>query len=78
MDKDGLPSWSSAVKHPMYGKVMVRSKKYHAHNDGNGEKAGIRRDRRNPSGFPYQDLGCDQCFGKGCRCITKVLQTLAQ
>ena len=23
------------VKHPMYGKVMVRSKKYHAHNEGN-------------------------------------------
>jgi len=24
----------------MYGKVMVRSKKYHAHNDGNTAKAG--------------------------------------
>ncbi|RIX49064.1 MAG: 30S ribosomal protein S17 [Rhodocyclales bacterium GT-UBC] len=28
------------VKHPMYGKVMVRSKKYHAHNEGNTAKAG--------------------------------------
>ncbi len=28
------------VKHPMYGKVMVRSKKYHAHNDGSAAKAG--------------------------------------
>lgn len=28
------------VKHPMYGKIMVRSKKYHAHNDGNTAKAG--------------------------------------
>ena len=28
------------VKHPMYGKVMVRSKKYHAHNDGNTARAG--------------------------------------
>ncbi|NJD26502.1 MAG: 30S ribosomal protein S17 [Betaproteobacteria bacterium] len=28
------------VKHPMYGKVMVRSKKYHAHNEGNNAKAG--------------------------------------
>jgi small subunit ribosomal protein S17 len=28
------------VKHPMYGKVMVRSKKYHAHNDGNTAKTG--------------------------------------
>ena len=28
------------VKHPMYGKVMVRSKKYHAHNEGNSAKDG--------------------------------------
>jgi small subunit ribosomal protein S17 len=28
------------VKHPVYGKVMVRSKKYHAHNDSNTAKAG--------------------------------------
>jgi small subunit ribosomal protein S17 len=28
------------VKHPMYGKVMVRSKKYHAHNESNAAKAG--------------------------------------
>lgn len=28
------------VKHPMYGKVMVRTKKYHAHNDGDSAKAG--------------------------------------
>lgn len=28
------------VKHPMYGKVMVRSKKYHAHNEDNTAKAG--------------------------------------
>ena len=28
------------VKHPMYGKVMVRSQKYHAHNEGNSAKAG--------------------------------------
>ena len=28
------------VKHPMYGKVMVRSKKYHAHNEDNVAKAG--------------------------------------
>jgi small subunit ribosomal protein S17 len=28
------------VKHPMYGKVMVRSRKYHAHNEGNTAKAG--------------------------------------
>ncbi|WP_306605512.1 30S ribosomal protein S17 [Azonexus sp.] len=28
------------VKHPMYGKVMVRSKKYSAHNEANVAKAG--------------------------------------
>lgn len=28
------------VKHPMYGKVMVRSRKYHAHNENNLAKAG--------------------------------------
>jgi small subunit ribosomal protein S17 len=28
------------VKHPVYGKVMVRSKKYHAHNDGDSAKGG--------------------------------------
>lgn len=28
------------VKHPMYGKVMVRSKKYSAHDEGNVAKAG--------------------------------------
>ena len=28
------------VKHPMYGKVMVRSKKYHAHNEGNSARTG--------------------------------------
>ena len=28
------------VKHPMYGKVMVRSRKYHAHNEGNAARAG--------------------------------------
>ena len=28
------------VKHPVYGKVMVRSKKYHAHNEGNTAKSG--------------------------------------
>jgi len=28
------------VKHPKYGKVMIRSKKYHAHNDGNAARSG--------------------------------------
>ena len=28
------------VKHPMYDKIIVRSSKYHAHNEGNEAKAG--------------------------------------
>jgi len=28
------------VKHPMYDKIIVRSSKYHAHNDNNEAKSG--------------------------------------
>jgi len=28
------------VKHPLYGKIIVRSNKYHAHNEGNVAKEG--------------------------------------
>ena len=28
------------VKHPLYDKIIVRSSKYHAHNDGNTAKIG--------------------------------------
>ena len=28
------------VKHPMYDKILVRSRKYHAHNEQNEAKAG--------------------------------------
>ena len=40
MDKTVTVLVERKVKHPMYGKVMVRSKKYHAHNDGNVAKSG--------------------------------------
>jgi small subunit ribosomal protein S17 len=40
MDKTVTVLVERKVKHPMYGKVMVRSKKYHAHNDGNTARAG--------------------------------------
>lgn len=40
MDKTVTVLVERKVKHPMYGKVMVRSKKYHAHNEGNSAKAG--------------------------------------
>ena len=28
------------VKHPLYGKIIMRSNKYHAHNEGNAAKEG--------------------------------------
>jgi hypothetical protein len=60
----------------MYGKIMVRSKKYHAHNEGNAAKAGdlveIIEETRPVS--TYQDLGCDERFAKGYRRITKVFE----
>ena len=40
MDKTVTVLVERKVKHPMYGKVMVRSKKYHAHNEGNSAKSG--------------------------------------
>ena len=40
MDKTVTVLVERKVKHPMYGKVMVRSKKYHAHNEDNSAKAG--------------------------------------
>ena len=40
MDKTVTVLVERKVKHPMYGKVMVRSKKYHAHNEGNAAKSG--------------------------------------
>ena len=40
MDKTVVLLVERKVKHPMYGKVMIRSKKYHAHNEGNAAKAG--------------------------------------
>ena len=40
MDKTVTVLVERKVKHPVYGKVMVRSKKYHAHNEGNTARAG--------------------------------------
>ncbi|KAF4516535.1 hypothetical protein B566_EDAN003282 [Ephemera danica] len=40
MDKTVTVLVERKVKHPMYGKIMVRSRKYHAHNEGNVAKAG--------------------------------------
>jgi small subunit ribosomal protein S17 len=40
MDKTVAVLVERRVKHPIYDKIIVRSKKYHAHNDGNEAKAG--------------------------------------
>ena len=40
MDKTVTVLIERRVKHPMYGKVITRSKKYHAHNANNDAKMG--------------------------------------
>jgi small subunit ribosomal protein S17 len=40
MDKTVTVLVERRVKHPMYDKIIVRSKKYHAHNDANQARAG--------------------------------------
>lgn len=40
MDKTVSVLVERKVKHPLYGKVITKSKKYHAHNEGNEAKAG--------------------------------------
>ena len=40
MDKTVTVLVERRVKHPMYDKIIVRSKQYHAHNEGNEAKQG--------------------------------------
>ena len=40
MDKTVTVLIEHRVKHPLYGKYVVRSKKYHAHDEANTYKAG--------------------------------------
>lgn len=40
MDKTVTVLVERRVKHPIYDKIIVRSKKYHAHNEENQAKAG--------------------------------------
>jgi len=40
MDKTVTVLIERRVKHPMYDKIVVRSKKYHAHNEDNQAKVG--------------------------------------
>ena len=39
-DKTVVVSVERRVKHPLYGKIIKRSKKYHAHDEANAFKAG--------------------------------------
>jgi len=39
-DKTVVVNVERRVKHPLYGKIIKRSKKYHAHDEGNEYKAG--------------------------------------
>jgi small subunit ribosomal protein S17 len=39
-DKTVVVSVERRVKHPLYGKIIKRSKKYHAHDEGNAFKEG--------------------------------------
>lgn len=40
MDKTVTVLIERHVKHPLYGKIITRSAKYHAHNENNTAKAG--------------------------------------
>ena len=40
MDKTVTVLIERRVRHPLYGKIIVRSNKYHAHNEGHVAKAG--------------------------------------
>ncbi|SFW38588.1 30S ribosomal protein S17 [Nitrosovibrio sp. Nv17] len=40
MDKTVTVLVERKVKHPLYGKIIVRSKKYHAHDEDNEFRAG--------------------------------------
>jgi small subunit ribosomal protein S17 len=40
MDKTVTVVIERSVKHPLYGKIMTRSKKYHAHDETNQAKVG--------------------------------------
>jgi small subunit ribosomal protein S17 len=40
MDKTVTVLVENRVKHPLYGKIVMRSKKYHAHDDSNQVKEG--------------------------------------
>jgi ribosomal protein S17 len=61
MDKTVTVVVERRVKHAIYDKIMMRSSKYHAHDDGNEAK--VWRPGRNPGVSPAikkQVVGCHQ------------------
>ncbi len=45
-DKTVVVNVERRVKHPLYGKIIRRSKKYHAHDEGNEYQRGRDRPHR--------------------------------
>jgi ribosomal protein uS17 len=56
-DKTVVVRVERRVKHPLYGKIIKRSKKYHAHDEGNEFREGEDRPhRRDAADFEAEDL----------------------
>ena len=55
MDKTVTVLVERKVKHPI-GKIVVKSKKYHVHDENNDVRRRYRRNLRNTSDFPYEIL----------------------
>ncbi len=63
-DKTVVVKVERKVKHPLYGKIIRRSKKYHAHDEDNAVQD--RRDRPhrgNPSDLQAEELEGDRTGG---------------
>ena len=62
------------VTHPMYGKIMTRSKKYHAHDENERVPRGRPgADRGMPPDFADQGLAGGQAGGKGAHGVSMCL-----
>ena len=58
MDKTVVVAVETRVQHPKYGKIMVRTQRYKAHDEENNCKNGrSRQDQRDPSAQPHQTMG---------------------
>ncbi|NCW86599.1 MAG: 30S ribosomal protein S17 [Oxalobacteraceae bacterium] len=58
MDKTVTVMIERRVRHPLYGKIIVRSNKYHAHDEGNVAKTGDTVETATPAG---PRLTVDEC-----------------